>query len=79
MVIKGATNQEVCSVYQYFESDKRSSTDVNFKYRRFNNYDDYYWIGASYRFLNDQPGKPLNLGPMLGFQSLNFILDTPIN
>jgi hypothetical protein len=49
MVIKGATNQEEFepSVYfQYFESDKRSSTDVNFKYRRFNNYDDYYWIGG---------------------------------
>ncbi len=75
MVIKGATNQEEFepSVYfQYFESDKRSSTDVNFKYRRFNNYDDYYWIGASYRFLNDQPGKPLNLGPMLGFQKSKF-------
>jgi hypothetical protein len=57
--------------FQYFASDKRSSTDVN-KYRRFNNYDDYYWIGASYRFLNDQPGKPLNLGPMLGFQKSKF-------
>jgi hypothetical protein len=31
-------------------------------------------IDRSYRFLNDQPGKPLNLGP--GFQSLNFILDS---
>jgi hypothetical protein len=74
MVIKGATNQEEFepSVYfQYFESDK---IKYRCQYRRFNNYDDYYWIGPS--FLNDQPGKPLNLGPMLGFQSLNFILDT---
>jgi hypothetical protein len=48
MVIKGATNQEEFepSVYFHFASDKRSSTDVNFKYRRFNNYDDYYWIAC---------------------------------
>jgi type IX secretion system PorP/SprF family membrane protein len=44
--------------YQYFASDKRSSTDLNFKYRRYNRYEDYYWIGVSYRMLNDQPGKP---------------------
>lgn len=75
MVFKGATNQEEFEpsvYYQYFASDKRSSTDINFKYRKFNRYEDYYWIGASYRFLNDQPMKPLNLGPMLGFQKSKF-------
>jgi type IX secretion system PorP/SprF family membrane protein len=75
MVFKGATNQEEFEpsvYYQYFVSDKRSSTDINFKYRKFNRYDDYIWIGASYRFLNDQPMKPLNLGPMLGFQKSKF-------
>jgi hypothetical protein len=58
--------------FQYFESDKRSSTDINVKYRKFNSYDDYFWIGASYRFLNDQVGKPLNIGPMAGFKKSNF-------
>ncbi|NRB60966.1 MAG: type IX secretion system membrane protein PorP/SprF [Winogradskyella sp.] len=53
--------------FQFFESDRRSATDLNFKYRMFNRRNgDYYWIGASYRFLNDQVMKPLNLGPMAG-------------
>lgn len=54
--------------YQMFSSDKRSSTDVNFKFRKFNRSEDYYWAGISYRFLNDQFFEPLNLGPMLGFK-----------
>lgn len=54
--------------YQMFSSDKRSSTDVNFKFRKFNKYEDYYWAGVSYRFLNDQFLKPLNIGPMVGFK-----------
>ncbi|WP_264566005.1 type IX secretion system membrane protein PorP/SprF [Flavobacterium sp. N3904] len=54
--------------YQLFQSDGRSSTDLNFKYRKFNRYEEYYWIGASYRFLNDQIGKPLGIGPIFGFQ-----------
>ncbi|RVT79894.1 type IX secretion system membrane protein PorP/SprF [Flavobacterium sufflavum] len=58
--------------YQYFASDGRSSTDVNIKYRKFNRYEDYYWAGISYRFLNDQFFKPLNLGPMVGFKKSNF-------
>ena len=52
--------------YQMFDSDNRSSTDVNFKYRQFNRDGDYYWVGGSYRFLNDQFFKPLNVGPMAG-------------
>jgi type IX secretion system PorP/SprF family membrane protein len=52
--------------YQLFNSDGRSSTDINFKYRKFNRDGDYYWIGGSYRFLNDQVLKPLNIGPMAG-------------
>tara|TARA_R110002111_G_scaffold38393_5_gene73119 strand:+ start:9212 stop:10213 length:1002 start_codon:yes stop_codon:yes gene_type:complete len=54
--------------FQLFESDKRSSTDINFKYRKFNRMGDYYWVGASYRFLNDQFLDPLNIGPMAGTQ-----------
>ncbi|NRA92545.1 MAG: type IX secretion system membrane protein PorP/SprF, partial [Psychroserpens sp.] len=52
--------------YQRFNSDGRSSTDMNFKYRKFNRAGDYYWAGISYRFLNDQIMKPLNIGPMAG-------------
>ena len=58
--------------YQMFTSDKRSSTDLNFKYRKFNRNEDYFWAGISYRFLNDQFLKPLNLGPMAGFKKSNF-------
>lgn len=58
--------------YQLFASDGRSSTDLNLKYRKYNSNDDYYWAGISYRFLNDQIGKPLNLGPMAGFRKAGF-------
>jgi len=75
-VIKGPANSRVeyePSVYfQNFVSDGRSSTDVNIKYRKFNRYEDYFWAGISYRFLNDQFFKPLNLGPMVGFQKSGF-------
>lgn len=69
-IIKSNQNKDVefepSIFYQIFGSDRRSSTDLNFKYRKFTKGDDYYWIGASYRFLNDQPMKPLNIGPMAG-------------
>ena len=58
--------------YQMFSSDKRSSTDVNFKFRKFNRDEDYYWAGVSYRYLNDQFFKPLNVGPMVGFKKKIF-------
>jgi type IX secretion system PorP/SprF family membrane protein len=61
--------------YQMFSSDKRSSTDLNFKYRKYtgrNDSSDYYWAGVSYRFLNDQMFKPLNLGPMAGIMKSKF-------
>jgi hypothetical protein len=35
-------------------------------------FDSYYWAGVSYRFLNDQVGKPLNIGPMVGFKKQQF-------
>jgi len=57
--------------YQYFESDKRSSTDVNVKFRH-KAFEDYYWIGVSYRFLNDQLFEPLNISPMAGMLYKNF-------
>ena len=58
--------------YQMFTSDKRSSTDLNFKFRKYNRNEDYYWAGISYRFLNDQFLKPLNVGPMAGFKKSQF-------
>lgn len=75
-VFRGAENDRVefePSVYfQQFASDKRSSTDLNFKYRQYNKYEDYFWVGASYRFLNDQFLEPLMIGPMAGFKKSNF-------
>ncbi len=69
-VIKSNANKNVeyepSVFYQMFGSDKRSSTDLNFKYRKYTKGDDYYWAGVSYRFLNDQFLKPLNIGPMFG-------------
>lgn len=58
--------------YQYFANDKRSATDFNFKYRRYNRYEEYYWAGVSYRMLNDQFAKPLSVGPMAGFMKSKF-------
>ena len=70
LVIRGKTNKsreiEPSVFFQYFVSDGRSATDLNVKYRWFNKRDDYYWVGISYRFLNDQLLKPLNIGPMAG-------------
>lgn len=69
---KSRIEYEPSIYYQMFSSDNRSSTDVNFKFRKFNKNEDYYWAGISYRFLNDQILKPLNVGPMAGFKKNNF-------
>lgn len=75
LVIKSKQNKDVeyePSVFvQMFDSDRRSSTDVNFKYRKFNRKGDYYFVGGSYRFLNDQFFKPLNAGPLAGISHNN--------
>lgn len=75
-VIKSESNKNVefepSLFYQMFSSDKRSSTDINFKYRKYTRNEDYYWVGASYRFLNDQFFKPLNIGPMAGIMKNKF-------
>ena len=76
LIIQSKNNKRVelepSVFYQRFNSDKRSSTDINFKYRKFNRKGDYYWLGASYRFLNDQIMKPLNIGPMAGVMKNGF-------
>lgn len=69
---KSRIEYEPSVYYQLFNSDRRSSTDVNFKFRKYNRNDDYYWAGISYRFLNDQFFKPLNIGPMVGFKKSIF-------
>ena len=58
--------------FQYFQSDGRSSTDLNIKFRKFDRYENYYWGGVTYRFLNDQIMKPLTIGPMFGFKKSGF-------
>lgn len=75
-LIKNSYNRNVeiepSIFFQYFAGDQRSTTDINIKYRRYNSYDDYYWAGVSYRFLNDQALNPLAVGPMAGFKKANF-------
>jgi len=69
---KGYAEIEPSVFYQLFVSDQRSSTDLNIKYRKFDRNNDFYWIGASYRFLNDQVMVPLNIGPMAGIKKSIF-------
>lgn len=60
---------EPSAFIQYFQSDGRSSTDLNVKMRYLDNQrEGYFWGGVTYRFLNDQPLKPLTVGPMLGIK-----------
>ncbi len=57
--------------FQLFESDGRSVTDLNAKFR-FHDFEDYYYLGVTYRFLNDQWGEPLYIAPIAGFKKSNF-------
>ena len=58
-------------LYKLFESDGRSEADVNVKFRWYD-FEDYYYTGINYRFLNDQVGKPLYIAPFFGFKKSNF-------
>lgn len=58
-------------LYQYFQSDGRSTTDLNLKVK-YHHYEDFYWIGVTTRFLNDQSLTPVTVGPMLGLRKNNF-------
>lgn len=60
--------------YQRYMSDGRSSTDISLKYRKYNRDNDYYWVGGTYRFLNDQVGNPLGIGPMVGAKKSIFFV-----
>lgn len=57
--------------FQLFESDGRSVTDLNVKFRWYD-FEDYYYAGVTYRFLNDQVGSPLYIAPIVGLKKNNF-------
>lgn len=57
--------------FQLFESDGRSVTDLNVKLRWYD-FEDYYYAGVTYRFLNDQIGSPLYVAPIFGLKKNNF-------
>ncbi len=57
--------------FQWFESDGRSVTDLNTKFRWYD-FEDYYYAGVTYRFLNDQIGSPLYIAPLIGLKKSNF-------
>jgi type IX secretion system PorP/SprF family membrane protein len=57
--------------FQLFESDGRSVTDLNIKFRWYD-FEDYYYAGVTYRFLNDQIGDPLYVAPIIGLKKNNF-------
>lgn len=55
---------------EYYESDKRSRTDMNVKVRKGIN-DGYVWAGLSYTFLNDQFFVPNAIAPLIGIKKNN--------
>jgi len=57
-------------LFKLFESDGRSETDLNVKFR-FYDFEDYYYVGVTYRFLNDQIGRPLYIAPIAGLKKNN--------
>ncbi|WP_423999102.1 PorP/SprF family type IX secretion system membrane protein [Maribacter sp. IgM3_T14_3] len=57
-------------LFKLYESDGRSETDLNLKFR-FYDFEDYYYIGLNYRFLNDQLIAPLYVAPILGLKKGN--------
>ncbi len=58
-------------LFKMFESDGRSETDLNLKFRWYN-FEDYFYAGVNYRFLNDQIGSPLFVAPFAGLKKNNF-------
>ncbi|MBD3661204.1 MAG: type IX secretion system membrane protein PorP/SprF [Arenibacter algicola] len=58
-------------LYKIFESDGRSEADLNLKFRWYD-FEDYYYAGVTYRFLNDQIGRPLYIAPLAGLKKGNF-------
>ncbi len=61
---------EPSTLFKLFESDGRSETDLNIKFR-VHNFEDYFYYGVTYRFLNDQIGRPLYIAPIVGLKKSN--------
>jgi type IX secretion system PorP/SprF family membrane protein len=67
------TEIEPSAFFQYFQSDGRSETDLNFRMKYYDNQrTGYFFLGATYRMLNDQTLKPLTVGPMAGIKKGGF-------
>ena len=62
---------EPSALVQYYQSDGRSTTDLNIKFKK-HFYEDYFWIGATARFLNEQSLTPVTVGPVIGGRKSNF-------
>jgi len=68
---EGIIELEPSLYFKYYESDGRSTTDINIKAKRITD-DGYYWIGLSTRFINDQGFDPAAVVPMLGLKKSKF-------
>ena len=68
---QGIYELEPSVYFKYFESDQRSMTDVNLKFKR-NADNGYYWAGVSGRFVNDQSFEPLAIVGLLGLKKKDF-------
>ena len=68
---QGIYELEPSVYFIYFESDQRSMTDVNLKFKR-NADNGYYWAGVSGRFVNDQSFDPLAIVGLLGLKKKDF-------
>ena len=67
----GVIELEPSLFFKYYESDKRSITDINLKAKKITD-DGYYWVGLSTRFINDQGFNPSAVVPMLGLKKSKF-------
>jgi type IX secretion system PorP/SprF family membrane protein len=58
-------------LYQIYESDGRSSLDLNLKIRKMTG-DNYIWGGINLRLLADQSFKTNSIAPLIGFRKNKF-------
>ena len=57
--------------FKYYESDQRSTSDLNIKAKKITD-DGYFWAALSTRFINDQSFEPLAIVPLLGLKKKDF-------
>jgi type IX secretion system PorP/SprF family membrane protein len=66
--------------YQIYESDGRSSADLNFKIRKMFDHDkNYIWAGISLRMLGDQNFQPNSIAPLFGLKQSKFYVAYSFN